>query len=178
MPERLEVHDVAEFPDSHLLSHRHRQDDRFNASEWGQRDFAYERTFQFGQGRVGADQLDRVAALGADRVGAHFEQGRGNLHAGQMPRFGHQPFRQPVRVARGQLQLGGPHDPAVELPHGARKAGTRDLRSEQQAHARGDPHDRKALLQSPRAQAHTVQVQHVCESHRGLRELIPFARRM
>ena len=110
------MHDVAEFVDPHLPGDRHGQDDRFHPRERGERDFAHERAFQFGQGRVGADQLDRVAARGPDRVSAHFEQGGGNLHARQAPRFAHQLLRQPVRVARGQLQLGGPHNPAVELP--------------------------------------------------------------
>ena len=148
------------------MRERRGQHDRAEARDRRELGVAHERAAELGEARVGADELDGLAALGADRVRVHFQQRRGGAHAGDVADLGEQALVEALRVARDELQRRVPDDPVRELRHGAREARARDLRGEQQRDPGGDPDDREHLLQQARAQPHAVEVQDVEGFHR------------
>jgi hypothetical protein len=63
-----------------------------------------ERTAEFGEARIGAHELHRLAALGTDGVRARFDQSGREAHAVEVAHLREQAFGEALGVARGDLQ--------------------------------------------------------------------------
>ena len=116
-----------------------------------------------GEARVGADQLDRLATVGTDRLGLGFEQRSRDTDTGDRTHAGEHVLRKAVGVAGEQLQAGVAHDPTRELGDRALQACVDTLGGKQQGDAGGNPDHREALLHEASAQAQAVEVQGVGE---------------
>jgi hypothetical protein len=164
----LEAHFLAEPAHAELPRQRRGQHHRADPSERLEVEVPCERASELRQARIGPDQLDRPAAARADRVRAGFQDRRGQVHAGDAANLRECRLREALRLACEQLQRRVAGDPVGQLGDRALQARARNLRGEQQRHARGDADQREELLQQPRAEPNAVEDEDVERLHLSL----------